>query len=62
MRRVYAFQIEEIVRKGIDVFVLDMKNGEVFTANNAEYSKVISIINDHNDYFFWTKVDYEESD
>ena len=62
MRRVYAFQIEEIVRKGIDVFVLDMKNGEVFTANNAEYSKVISIINDNNDYFFWTKVDYEESD
>ena len=62
MRRVYAFQIEDIVRKGIDVFVLDMKNGEVFTANNAEYSKVISIINDNNDYFFWTKVDYEESD
>ena len=62
MRRVYAFQIEEIVRKGIDVFVLDMKNGEVFTANNAEYSKVISIINDNNDYFFWTKVDYEESE
>ena len=62
MRRVYAFQIEDIVRKGIDVFVLDMKNGEVFTANNAEYSKVISIINDNNDYFFWTKVDYEESE
>ena len=62
MRRVYAFQIEDIVRKGIDVFVLDMKNGEVFTANNAEYSKVISIINDNNDYFFWTKVDYDESD
>ena len=62
MRRVYAFQIEDIVRKGIDVFVLDMKNGEVFTANNAEYSKVISIINDPNDYFFLTKVDYEESD
>lgn len=62
MKRVYAFEIEKLVSKGIDVFVLDMKNGEVFTANNAEYGKVISIINDHNDYFFWTKVDYEESD
>lgn len=63
MKKVYAFQIEKLVSKGIEVFVLDMAQKEIFTANNAMYSLVLKVINDDDKkYFVWTDTDYEESD
>ena len=61
MKKVYAFQIEKLVSKGIEVSVLDMANREIFKANYAMYSKVLKVINDDDkNYFTWTDTDYEE--
>ena len=63
MKKVYAFQIEKLVSKGIEVSVLDMVNREIFKANYAMYSKVLKVINDNdNNYFAWLEGAYEESD
>ena len=63
MRKVFAFQIEKLVSKGIEVSVLDMVNREIFKANYAMYSKVPKVINDNDkNYCVWIEGDYEESD
>ena len=62
MKKVYSFQIHNLVSNGIEVLVLDMAKKEIFTANDAAYSKVLSIIKDDDkNYIFWTEADYEES-
>ena len=63
MEKVYAFQIEKLVREGIEVFVLDMAQKEIFTANNALFSQVAKVIaDDDKNYFAWIEDDYEESE